>query len=201
MQFTSQDDWRDEVARRLTVSRMTLYPTTAAASVAMGKAHSNLTMWEGGYRQPTLFGMFHVAEVYKKHPAYLAGYTQDVDFPRPLPGMDEDLIGLPRWFMTANGESLNLRTAIQRDSSLGDTINKGAILLIDVDDKAIREGFFAFEIAGGIKVLKISFAATGKRTINPPLPTGDSEQGFVTELKPEIEQLVIGRVATWINSI
>lgn len=203
MQFTSQDDWRDEVARRITVSRMTLFPTTAAASVAMGKAHSNLTMWEGGYRQPTIYGMFHVAEVYKKHPAYLAGYTQDVDFPKPLPGMDEDLIGLPRWFMTSNGKNLNLRTAIQRDNSLSGIINKGAILLIDIDDKEIREGIFAFEISGSLKVFPVNFDSSGKWSLVTLLSPRDGEQSekFTTELTQKIEQCVIGRVATWINSI
>lgn len=203
VQFTSQDDWRDEVARRITVSRMTLFPTTAAASVAMGKAHSNLTMWEGGYRQPTIYGMFHVAEVYKKHPAYLAGYTQDVDFPKPLPGMDEDLIGLPRWFMTSNGKNLNLRTAIQRDNSLSGIINKGAILLIDIDDKEIREGIFAFEISGSLKVFPVNFDSSGKWSLVTLLSPRDGEQSekFTTELTQKIEQCVIGRVATWINSI
>lgn len=203
MQFTSQDDWRDEVARRLTVSRMNLFPTTAAASVAMGKAHSNLTMWEGGYRQPTIYGMFQVANVYKKHPAYLAGYTQDVDFPKPLPDMDDDLIGLPRWFMSANGKHLNLRTAIQRDNSLDGLISKGAILLIDIDDKTIRDGIFAFDYSGSIKLFKTAIDSTGRISLLTHKQASDGEPGeeFAAEQRSEIESRVIGRVATWINTI
>lgn len=203
VQFTSQDSWRDEVARRLTVSRMTLFPTTAAASVAMGKAHSNLTMWEGGYRQPTIYGMFHVADVYNKHPAYLAGYTQDVDFPKPLPGMDEDLIGLPRWFMSANGKPLNLRTAIQRDNSLDGLISKGAILLIDIEDKTIRDGVFAFDYSGAMKLFKVKIDGSGKISLltHKQAQNGEPGEEFPADQRSEIEGRVIGRVATWVNSI
>lgn len=96
----TEEEWRQLVANRLHLSRKDHFNGLREAAIALYPAHnppvkSRIGMWETGARVPVTYTFFEISQQYKKHPAYLAGLTDDLIYPTGLKHSYE-LLGLHR---------------------------------------------------------------------------------------------------------
>jgi hypothetical protein len=195
----TEEEWRQLVANRLHLARKDLFHGLREAAIALYPAHnppvkSRIGMWETGARVPVTYTFFEISQQYKKHPAYLAGLTDDLIYPTGLKHSYE-LLGLHRSLLDDRMiNSEHLVTTRMPDQGLKGDIEEGEVIVIDISEQDISpDKIYAIDNNGALLVRRIT------HTDDEHLLkiTSNNQTGFypdITLLADDLYPKIIGRV-------
>lgn len=158
MRYTDQDAWRQEVARRLFAARQLEFATTTEAADWISKnteisaSQSSVSFWENAMRAPVTYNFMPIGSAYKKHPAYLAGFIDDLVFPSPLESTQE-MIGLSRDYLYKENIDVNrLSYALMPDAGMAGEIEEGDLIVIERCAEITSTGVYAITMNDALLV-------------------------------------------------
>lgn len=199
--YYDQEEWREEVALRLASSRKAVFASTYEAAKAVGVGgQSSVAMWETVARVPTTYNFINIAKAYQKHPAFLAGLTDDIVYPEGINLREKkiDQIGLHRGYLKTAGIAPEAaRYCVMHDQGLTGYIEAGELLIVDGSIKAIQEaGTYVVYVDNNFLIRQFSVLNEEKVSMTSTTPDAfPSEELSISNVK------VIGKVKRAIKDI
>lgn len=208
MVIPSEDQWRCLVADRMQSARKAQFTTTEEAAIALFQnrppVKSRISMWETAMRVPTTYVFIDIGRVYKKHPAFLAGLTDDLVYPteQVKPSSGRELIGVHRGqFEKRNIKPDNLVYIEMPDSGMTGDIEQGEVVIVDQNEQhIIFNKIYAISNGGSLLVRRIiESEKEGHVTIQSN--NNDDIYPSITILKDDLASKILGMAINVLRNI